>query len=416
MKKKVIALGLVSAMAVTGLAACSPSGDTDTTDPAEKVVLTIATNRTDLVDSTLQDLADDYMAENENVEIKFEGVKDYDQTVGTQVSGGAAPDIYQVLSSMSQDVYPDYFLPLDDLGFSADNLHYYESNRVGDSVYVLNDAITYEGIVYNKKAFETAGITEVPRTTAQFLDACQKLEDAGITAMGTSLKDVWPIYPWVTWDSIQVAVDGSTVGKNKYIDSDVLFDDTMLTSMNLIRDLQKNGQLEPDVMSAGWDQLKLDMSQAKTAMFFIGSWFPVQLVDLGAAQEDIGMFPFPDAKGISVLPAKSWGVSKDSENADEAKDFLKYMIEDGRYTTATSEISGYKDAEVTDPAIEELLSYGVETMSPDSVDPAFTNRLNEIECDGNSVLQAYITEADDAKAAELIKNWNTKWAEARAAE
>lgn len=427
MKKRLLALTMSGMMLMGMFTGCS-SGDTGSTGGdatagttgegttsggGDGVTIVVATNRTDIVDSKLKDLADAYMAENEGITIQFEAVKDYDSTVGTQVSGGAAPDIYQVLASLSQDVYPDYFVPLDDLGFSEDDLYYYEANRVGDSVYVLNDAITYEGIVYNKAAFAAAGIEEVPRTTAEFMDACQKLSDAGIIAMSTSLKDVWPIYPWVTWDSVQIVLNGSTEGKNLYIENDLLFDDTMMKSFNILRDLNVNGLLEPDVMSANWDQMKLDMSQGKAAMHYTGGWFPVQLVELGADEGDIGMFPFPDSKAISVMNAKQWGVSSTSAYPEEAKDFLKYMIEEGRYTTATGETSGYKSATPDNPAIEELLSYGLEGMSPNVVDPEFTNRLNGIECDPNSVLQAYVTELNDEKAAEMIDDWNEKWAAAR---
>ena len=36
------------------------------------------------------------------------------------------------------------------------------------------------GIFYDKDAFENAGITAEPKTWAEFLDACQKLKDAGV--------------------------------------------------------------------------------------------------------------------------------------------------------------------------------------------------------------------------------------------
>lgn len=49
--------------------------------------------------------------------------------------------------------------------------HYYSLTWGGGNI----------GIVYNKKLFEKAGITETPRTTAEMVSACDKLYEAGIT-------------------------------------------------------------------------------------------------------------------------------------------------------------------------------------------------------------------------------------------
>ena len=41
------------------------------------------------------------------------------------------------------------------------------------------------GFLYNKALFRQAGIDSVPTNWTEFLDACQKLLDAGITPMTT---------------------------------------------------------------------------------------------------------------------------------------------------------------------------------------------------------------------------------------
>jgi raffinose/stachyose/melibiose transport system substrate-binding protein len=414
-KRKILAVLLAITTATGLLAGCGQNKISDETDKqvsVDKQKIVVATNRTDIVDTKLKQMADQFMVDHPDIEVVFEAVKDYDSTIRVRVAGGEAPDIYQVMENISQDVLPDYFLPVDDLGFSEDNLYYYNGNLNADGkVYALNDAISYEGIVYNKKAFEKAGITEVPKTTEDFFAACEKLKKADIVPMTTALKDVWPIYPWVTWDSVQIVMNGDQNGKNVYLNKDAIYDDVMIKSFDIIRECYKQGYLEPDVMSAGWDQLKLDMAQGKAAMHYTGSWFPIQLVELGAAEGDIGMFPFPDAKGVSVVKGKSWGVSKDSKSPDAAKTFLKYMIEGGRYSTITGDTPANKDVTSDSEVIKELLGYGVPTIASVSADPKFTTVVNDIECNPQVFLQMYITEPDDQKVAELVAEWNQKWSE-----
>ena len=50
-------------------------------------------------------------------------------------------------------------------------------------------------LIYNKKLFADAGITEVPKTTAQLNDAITKLDAKGITPFANAYKEWW------TWEA-----------------------------------------------------------------------------------------------------------------------------------------------------------------------------------------------------------------------
>ena len=185
----------------------------------------------------------------------------------------------------------------------------------------------------------------------------------------------------------------------------------MLASMDIVRNLYKKGWLEDDIMSANWDQFKLDLAQGKTAMHYSETWLPAQFVELGAKPEDIGMFPFPGAKNIKAGAGKQWGISKDTENPELAKAFLTYMLNN---PVADTDIPSNKNIEVNDPFVAELLSYGIEPLEPIVGDATFSNIKNEIELDGQKFFLTYVMEESDEKAAELIADWNAKWAKARA--
>ncbi len=432
MKKRSLALLLSAAMIVSALTGCgdkaadtkaddtaktetktetAKADDTKTEEEAPQLSgkITVASNRTDLEDK-LAEYAQTFMDLYPGTTVEFETIKEYDDVVATRIAGGEAPDLFYVVDPINQDTYKDYFLPIDDLDYTADDILFYENGRGTDgNLYVLPLTVSYCGVVYNKQAFAAAGITEVPMTVDEFYEDCDKLKAAGITPVGTAFKDVWPIFAWCGWGEVTLTA-GDNRGENKYADQDEIYDETMLASMDIVRNLYKKGCLEEDIMSANWDQFKLDLAQGKCAMHYSETWLPAQFVELGAKQEDIGMFPFPGAKNIKAGAGKQWGISKDTENPELAKAFLSYML---AHPTDKADIPSNLNIEVNDPFVAELLSYGVEPLSPIVGDARFSNIRNEIELDGQNFFLTYVMEEDDAKAAQLIADWNAKWAAAR---
>ncbi len=90
------------------------------------------------------------------------------------MAGNAMPDIAPVLKSLGSGDYAEYFMPIDDL-FTKDELRGYDYGVGTDGhLYGLNSAAQYYGIIYNKTVFANAGITEIPTTMDEFMDACEK--------------------------------------------------------------------------------------------------------------------------------------------------------------------------------------------------------------------------------------------------
>lgn len=429
-RKKLLSVMLVLGMGVSMLAGCGSSTKdsdasndknaateqkADATDKELSGKIVIATNRTDLVDTVLADIAEEFMDQHPGTEVEYEAIKDYEQVVATRIAGGEAPDLYQILPSMSTDTYKDYLLPIDDLDMSEDDVYFYNNTRGTDGkLYGLSTYVEYTGIVYNKKAFDAAGIEKTPDTMDEFYEDCAKLKDAGIVPVGTAFKDVWTMFPWTDFGMVQVAANGDANGKNSYVDKDEIFDDTMVNSMNVVRDLYQKGYFEDDIMSANWDQFKIDISQGKTAMHYTASWFPPQMVDQGADANDVGMFPYPGAKGIYCAPGKVWGISKDTKSPELAKAFLDFLVRDGREAMVTGNAPSWKNADVSTPYLAELLTYDVPVVEIAPTDPKFVEIYNAAEIDEQSFLQAYCLEDDDTKAQAMIDEVNARWAKARA--
>jgi raffinose/stachyose/melibiose transport system substrate-binding protein len=96
------------------------------------------------------------------------------------------PNPYVDAGEPGSEKWHDQFLTSMDFWTAPDGNHYV----------VLADQLQ-TGFYYNKDLFEQAGITEVPETWEQLMDAAQKLQDAGIFPFATSGNNL----DQVTWVS-----------------------------------------------------------------------------------------------------------------------------------------------------------------------------------------------------------------------
>jgi raffinose/stachyose/melibiose transport system substrate-binding protein len=414
MKKKVMCAVLSTAMAVSMVASVA------TTSPVSAAAklsgtITFATHRTDVADTTLKELAKQFMKEHSGTKIEIEALKDAPTVLATRMAANELPDITLVLADkIPQSKFKNYFANLDDLGFTENNLYQYSFGVGTDKhLYGLNSAVSYDGIVYNKKAFKKAGVTKTPRTMTEFYAACAKLKKAGIIPLAINYKDKWPLDVYGTNAVMAVAQTGNASYGNNLANKGVKLLDSkvkggLLDTFNFLRTMKSKGYLEPDLMSTNWDSMKKQMATGKIAMAALGTWFPPQLVDNGAKKADIGMFPYPDAKVIGQGGDYMYAVAKNSKNIPLAKAFLKWMWEDGRYADATMQASPVKTAAVKDPAIKELLSYGVKPLAGVPGTVKYTNTRNKFQKTFSDVLQEYLL-ASDSSLKSIINNYNTKW-------
>lgn len=87
------------------------------------------------------------------------------------------------------DLWADYIIPAGVPEGVADAFTF------DGKIYAAPYCALYTTVLYNKDCFEQAGITEIPTTFDEFLDACDKLVAAGITPIGLK-NDSWASFIW----------------------------------------------------------------------------------------------------------------------------------------------------------------------------------------------------------------------------
>ncbi|MCG7217209.1 ABC transporter substrate-binding protein [Paenibacillus mucilaginosus] len=413
---------LAAAFAATSLlAACSSGGPESAGGSAApdagglKGDITFLTHRTDLADTVLTDIAEEFMAKNPGVKITVESSKG-DDVLKTQIAANELPDIMFVPSGlgMTRKDYPTYFVPIDDLGYTKENLWYYENGAGPDNhLYTLSIGLNYQGFVYSKAAFRAAGIEQAPKTMEEFLAAAEKLKAKGITPVASNFKDGWPLGNYAD-GAYSNDLTGSKNYQNTLISKDLFAKEpgSLLEGIQFLKTLADKGYLEKDLMSTNWDASKRDLAQGKIGMTYLGTWLPAQIEQNGGKPEDIGMFPVPGAKALVGSADYMYGVTKNSKSPEAAKAFLKFMWDNGYMPKKAGMIPPNKDYKADEPFLKELLSYNLPIVEWEAHVPEYQELINKAQIDAKKAAQEYVL-AENPQ--EVIDKYNKKWAEARKA-
>lgn len=378
--------------------------------------VTFVTNRTDLIDNGVYDNYEASFREKyPNVDIKFEGLTNYEQDIKVRLSTGEAGDVLLISGNVAQSELPDFFEPLDDIGL-FDNAYFADSKAFEGKRYGITSGVSTEGIVYNKKLFESAGIRAIPTTLDEFYTSCQKLKDAGVLPIYMNYGAQWPMEQW--GEVLVPAATGDPQVLNNMVEQEAPFqvNNHWGQSLSIMRNLIDKGYVEPDLSTNNWEMSKVDVATGAAGMYFLGNLVIHQVVEAGAAPDDIGFFPMPyDNSGkINAVLNPNWFyvVSKNSKNKEAAKAFVTFMVDESGYDRAQGFIPTLKDKEPALPQLKEFTSY-----KPNLIEAvAQSAEWNKIENKGQigfysgDFIQTLAT-TDDLEG-ELAK-LNAKWKQAK---
>lgn len=210
MRKKLLALALVSAMAGS-LAACGGSGDTAATTAASEgseapadttaadakapsgdgqtLVYWSMWESTEPQGQAIQEAVDAFTAETGiKVDLQFKGRTGIREGLQPALDAGTNIDLFDEDIDRVNGVWGDYLMDLEELVKAND----YEATANAGLMAACREvgggtlkSIPYQPNVfaffYNQAIFDEAGITEVPTTWEELDAACQKIKDAGYT-------------------------------------------------------------------------------------------------------------------------------------------------------------------------------------------------------------------------------------------
>ena len=383
-----IALLATAAVAISGCAGGGASDADNTIDGDVKGDIKVVTWRTDLVeDGTFDKYAEEFNKKYPDVNVTFEGITDYAGEMLTRMSTTNYGDVIGI-PAVQPDQYEQFLEPLGDTADFEDTYRFLPAASYDGTQYGIAFGGNANGVVYNKKVFEEAGVTALPTTEDEWLDALQKVADnTDAVPMYTNYKDGWPLTQsfgnlgGITDDAdapITLAEDPApwTEGTDIYAIDSLLYDTVAA------------GLTEDDPLTTNWEQSKVDLGTGKIATMPLGSWAISQMQaaaeDNGGSADDIGFMAFPanvDGTQLAVIGGDyNLAVSKHSKAKAAAWAWIQWVVADSGYTEAQGMISPVLDK----PLPENLQGFeeaGVELMEINPAPAGQEGLINNIADD-----------------------------------
>lgn len=427
------ALAGAVAIAVSGslvLAGCSGNA-AENTEGKPSGEITVLTNRTDLVDTTLAEYAETFEKKYPGTSVKFEALTDYEGDTKIRLNSKDYGDVLLIPSSnVTKDKYPNYFEPLGDTEDLKEKYRFANEGSFDGTVYGISTFGSAMGYVFNRDVWEAAGITSPPRTQDEFIDALKAIKETGVTPYYTNYKDGWPL---ATLEGNLGTVQGADVR------IDMIEDDAPWTEGNdqynidgLLYDTVAEGLSEEDPTTTNWEESKGLLAEGEIGSMILGSWAVSQMQDAaekaGKPRETIGFWPMPwtvDGDFTSVTASdKLLAINKNSENKATAKAWLNWFLDESGFAASQGAISPVLTDEAPD-TLADFADLGVVYLElvPDPVgkEAVLTDIANEAQIDifGNTYRQEIIdsARADGAGEADkkaIFDDLNATWAKARA--
>lgn len=185
--KRVLSMGLAAAMVTSMFLAvgASAEGEVPTIDQITvgedyqdvTAAIKILTNRTDIVDTVYKGYAEQFMELYPNITVEYEGITDYEESLTLRITTGDWGDLCFIPTGVNRDELSTYFTPLGDYETLDPVYNFVQDKTYDGQVYGIANGGTASGVVYNKRIWEEAGITELPTTPDEFLEDLQMIKD-----------------------------------------------------------------------------------------------------------------------------------------------------------------------------------------------------------------------------------------------
>lgn len=350
MKKKLISLILSAAMVATMLTGCgskeaepadaaaNKSVEAESAEPvkaeaesANEVTLTWAVFETDNYTAEVwQHIIDTYEADNPGVKIEkvLMTGDSRPQFLKTMLAAGNMPDINidPVDLAKTEGIYAEV---------PEEMLSKYEDAAIatynGKHTLIPAYKALRNQCYYQKEQFTEAGIIEEPKTWEEFVEVCQKLQDAGKTPlMGCGASDIWATsFGWWTGVANSDIMKAYPDFNSKILSGEISWTaPEIVDSLNAWKLLIDSGYYHKGSMSFSYTQAGEEFLNGSAAMFMDGAWSAPGYDARGLTTDDIGVFVVPapsGAKSYCTMP-QYWGVSETCENKEEAFRFCEYVL------------------------------------------------------------------------------------------
>ena len=391
-----------------------------------------AYHRTDIPEK-LNGYVEEFRKIYPNVEIEYELITDYAENALMRV--GNTDWTIMGIPTVQKDELSKYFVPLGSLETLSAQYNFMSAWSFEGVCYGIPSTGNANGLLYNKRIFAEAGITELPRTPDEFLAALRAVKEK---------TDAIPLYTnyaagW-TMGACDAYIGVAATGRDTYMSQDLPHaKDPFADQGNgtgpyavykILYDAAAEGLIEDDYTTTDWEGCKPMLNNGQIATMVLGSWAFTQMRDAegGEHPEDVGYMAFPiTIDGKQYAPAGgdynfAINVQASYEEKLASLYYLKWLTHESGFAYSEGGVPIDKNGEYPDlyAAFD-----GIDMLSDADALPGEETLLNELNSEselnfnagGNTKVQELIEHGfnHDKAFDEIMADWNAAWSEAQAA-
>ena len=364
-----------------------------------------------------------------NITVEVETDTNYSDDSLLRLQSGDWGDIMMIPAVDKADL-SEYFLPYGTLDEMEGQIKFANTWDYDGLVYGVPSTGNAQGIVYNKKVFEEAGVTELPKTPTEFIEALQKIKDnTDAIPMYTNFAAGWTMGAWDAYIGGCATGDpdfmnyGMVHGENPFADNG---DETgPFAVYNILYQAVSQELVEDDPTTTDWEGCKGMINNGEIGCMVLGSWAVVQMQEAGDNADDIGYMPFPitvDGKQYaSAGPDYCYGINvhSDYDNQLASMIYVKWLTEESNFSYDQGGIpicvgNEYPDVLAAFDGVELV----VDNPAPEGEEDLFgeINTESEISLNAdNTHVQDVLEHAlnGDKTMEEIADEWNQAWTDAQ---
>jgi len=391
-----------------------------------------AYHRTDIPDK-LNGYVAEFQKIYPNVEIEYELITDYAENALMRV--GNTDWTIMGIPTVQKDELSKYFVPLGSLE-TLSGLYNFMSSQSFDGVcYGIPSTGNANGVLYNKRIFAEAGVTELPKTPDEFIAALKAVkEKTDAIPLYTNYAAGWTMGAWDAY--IGVAATGKATYMNQDLPhaKDPFADQGNGTGpyavYKILYDAAAEGLIEDDYTTTDWEGCKPMLNNGQIASMVLGSWAFTQMRDAAGGEhpEDVGYMAFPvSIDGKQYAPAGgdyNFGINVQASYEEKLASlyYLKWLTHESGFAYSEGGVPIDKNGEYPDlyAAFD-----GIDMLSDADALEGEETLLSELNAEselnfnngGNTKVQEIIEHGfnHDKDFDDIMADWNAAWSDAQAA-
>ena len=377
-------------------------------------------------DGTIAAMIAEFNKDFPNITVTTEAVTDYAEDSLLRLSTGDWGDIMFIPAVDKTDL-ASYFMPLDTLDNLSKELNFVDQWEFGGNCYGIPYMANAQGLLYNKKVFADAGITELPKTPTDFVADLQLIKDkTDAIPLYTNYAAGWTMGAWDAYVGT-VSNGDNTYQNQKLVHTKEPFSDPgdgtgAYNVYKILYDACANGLIEDDYTTTDWEGCKGMMNRGEIGTMVLGSWAYAQMQEAGDTPENVGYMPFPITVGgkqyVNAGGDYNYGINVNSsdENKLASLIFVKWMVEKSNWCFNEGGYTVVKGGQ--NPDMYAAFD-GCEVLSDQPAlagEETFLNDMNaeselSINAGGNDKVQRIVEAGATGSESfdDIMADWNKKW-------